>query len=303
MTDQPTPTHISVLYRECLDALLLSPGKTIVDGTFGAGGHSKGIAAEIGKSGHLIAFDQDAEVFTKPVVGEIQSLSKFTPVIANFRTMEEACRELGIESIDGVLMDLGFSSTQIEHSGRGFSFLRDEPLEMTLSDKPETAEITASGLVNYGKEEDLKTIFKNYGDEPFSGRIARVICEARQEKPIETTGQLVEIIRSAIPGKFRNGRTHFATRVFQALRMAVNDELGSAADGMRAAVNLLAPGGRLAVISFHSIEDRLVKHALRDLADEGLVTLVNKKPIEASEEELSANPRARSAKLRIVQKV
>lgn len=303
MTTMPEPTHISVLYQECLDALNLAPGKTIIDGTFGAGGHSTGIAKIIGKTGRLISFDQDAEVFTKPSVEEIRSLTNFTPVTANFRTMAEACKELGIDKVDGVLLDLGLSSTQLEHSGRGFSFQRDEPLAMTFNDKPDTAEITASGLVNYGAEEDLKTIFKNYGEEPFSGRIARVICEERKIKPIETTGELVEVIRKAIPGRFTVGRTHFATRVFQALRMAVNDELGSAEDGMSEAAGLLVPGGRLAVISFHSLEDRLVKHTMKSLESEGVVDLVNKKPLEASEEELARNPRARSAKLRIATKI
>jgi 16S rRNA (cytosine1402-N4)-methyltransferase len=298
------PTHVSVLYNESLDALNLAAGKTIIDGTFGAGGHSSGIAEKIGKKGRLISFDQDAEVFTKPVVEKIRSHTNFTPVNANFRTMYEACRELDIESVDGVLLDLGLSSTQLEHSGRGFSFLREEPLAMTFNDKPETALVTARDIVNYWQQENLATIFKGFGDEPFSGRIARVICEEREKKPIETTTELVEIIRMAIPGKFAGGgRTHFATRVFQALRMAANDELGSAADGMRGAVQLLAPGGRLAVISFHSIEDRLVKHTLKELVDEGLVALVNKKPIEAGEEELKHNPRARSAKLRVVEKL
>ncbi len=296
-------THISVLYRVSLDALDLKEGKVIVDGTFGAGGHSKGIAKEIGKKGTLIAFDQDSDVFKKPIVNEIRTFTNFIPVIANFRTMAQALADKKIDHVDGVLLDLGLSSTQLEISGRGFSFQRDEPLAMTFSDHPEEQLVTAETIVNNWSRETITEILKGFGEEQFAWRIAGAIVEARENAPIKTTNQLVAIIKEAVPGWYLHGRTHFATKTFQALRMAVNDETGSAEEGMRSAFALLAPGGRLAVISFHSIEDRLVKQTLKELAESGHGTLLNKKPIIASDEELELNPRSRSAKLRVIEKI
>lgn len=290
------------MYQESLDALLLAPGKTIIDGTFGAGGHSRGIAEKIGKKGTLIAFDQDGEVFTKPIVDEIRSFTNFIPVIANFRTMAHELSQQKIDHIDGVLLDLGLSSTQLEVSGRGFSFQRDEPLAMTFSDKPEEQLVTAETVVNNWSRETITEILRGFGEEQFAWRIAGAIVEARTKSAIKTTNELVAIIKGAVPGWYQHGRTHFATRTFQALRMAVNDETGSAEEGMRSAFALLAPKGRLAVISFHSIEDRLVKQTMKDLAEHAGGTLVTKKPIIAGDEELSENPRSRSAKLRIIEK-
>lgn len=295
-------THISVLYKESLDALKLAPGKIIVDGTFGAGGHSKGIAEQIGKKGTLISFDQDGEVFTKPIVGEIRTFTNFIPVIANFRTMAHQLSQQKIDHVDGVLLDLGLSSTQLEVSGRGFSFQRDEPLAMTFSDKPEEQLVTAETVVNNWSRETITEILRGFGEEQFAWRIAGAIVDARAASPIKTTNQLVAIIKTAVPGWYQHGRTHFATRTFQALRMAVNDETGSAEEGMRSAYALLAPGGRLAVISFHSIEDRLVKQTMKDLQTNQSGVLITKKPFIATDDELSANPRSRSAKLRIIEK-
>lgn len=295
-------THISVLYKESLDALKLAPGKIIIDGTFGAGGHSKGIATQIGKTGTLIAFDQDADVFSKPIVDEIRSFTNFIPVVANFRTMSHALSEQKIDHIDGVLLDLGLSSTQLEVSGRGFSFQRDEPLAMTFSDKPEEQLVTAETIVNNWSRETITEILRGFGEEQFAWRIAGAIVTARETAVIKTTNELVAIIKSAVPGWYQHGRTHFATRTFQALRMAVNDETGSAEEGMRSAYALLAPGGRLAVISFHSIEDRLVKQTMKDLQVNEDGILITKKPIIAHDEELAQNPRSRSAKLRIIEK-
>lgn len=295
-------THISVLYEESLAALLLAPGKVIVDGTFGAGGHSKGIAEQIGKKGTLISFDQDGEVFTKPIVDEIRSFTNFIPVVANFRTMAHELASQKIDHIDGVLLDLGLSSTQLEISGRGFSFQRDEPLAMTFSDKPEEQLVTAETIVNNWSRETITEILRGFGEEQFAWRIAGAIVEAREAGAITTTNQLVAVIKSAVPGWYQHGRTHFATKTFQALRMAVNDETGSAEEGMRSAYELLAPGGRLAVISFHSVEDRLVKQTMKDLQANHSGTLITKKPIIAGDAELSENPRSRSAKLRIIEK-
>lgn len=295
-------THISVLFKESLEALKLAEGKVIVDGTFGAGGHSRGIAEQIGKKGTLIAFDQDGEVFNKPIVHEIRTFTNFIPVIANFRSMAVVLSEQKIDHIDGVLLDLGLSSTQLEVSGRGFSFQRDEPLAMTFSDKPEEQLVTAQTVVNNWSRETITEILRGFGEEQFAWRIAGAIVEARAKSPITTTNELVAIIKDAVPGWYQHGRTHFATRTFQALRMAVNDETGSAEEGMRSAYALLAPGGRLAVISFHSIEDRLVKQTMKDLSVNQGGLLITKKPMIAGEEELSANPRSRSAKLRIIEK-
>ncbi len=295
-------THISVLYKECLDALNLKEDSVIVDGTFGAGGHSLGIAEKIGKKGTLISFDQDAEVFEKEIVGKISSLTNFISVVANFRSMESELSFRGIEKIDGALLDLGLSSTQLEHSGRGFTFQKDEPLYMTFSATPNDQIITAEIIINEWEEETIANILFGFAEETFSRKIARAIVSERKKKRITTTGELVEIINNAVPAFYKKGKTNPATKTFQALRMAVNDELGSAEDGIKTAYNLLEKGGRLAVISFHSIEDRLVKNTLKEIAENSNATILTKKPICASEEELKNNPRSRSAKLRIIEK-
>ncbi len=295
-------THTSVLYDECLEALNISPGKVVIDGTFGAGGHSLGIAKLIGKKGTLISFDQDGEVFEKPIVDELKKLTNFIPVVANFRDMEKEVLTRGIDSVDGVLLDLGLSSTQLELSGRGFSFQRDEPLHMTFSDKPGEQLITAEVIVNEWQEGVIADILFGFAEETFSRKIAKAIVEAREKSRIVTTGQLVDIIKSSVPGWYQRGRTNPATRTFQALRMAVNDEMGSTEDGIRAAHKMLKKEGRLAVISFHSIEDRLVKNTLKEIFESYGGKILTKKPIIAKDEETSSNPRSRSAKLRIIEK-
>lgn len=295
-------THTSVLFDECIDSLNLKEGKSIIDGTFGAGGHSLGIAKQIGKKGTLISFDQDGEVFQKEIVEEIKSITNFIPVVANFRDMEKEVLLKGINKVDGVLLDLGLSSTQIEHSGRGFSFQRDEPLFMTFSDKPDEQLITAEVIINEWQENVIADILFGFAEETFSRRIAKAIVEARQKARITTTGELVDIIKSSVPAWYQRGRTNPATKTFQALRMAVNDEMGSTEDGIRGAYNLLNEGGRLSVISFHSIEDRLVKNTFKEISETLGAKILTKKPIVAKEEELLANPRSRSAKLRIIEK-
>ncbi len=299
---QEEKTHISVLFDECISGLNLKGGETVIDGTFGAGGHSLGIAKIISKTGTLVAFDQDADVFEKEIVKEISSLTNFVGIVSNFRNMKEETKNRSIESVDGVLLDLGLSSTQLERSGRGFSFNRDEPLYMTFSDKPKDELITAEVIVNEWEEETIANILYGFAEEKFSRKIARGIVEARKLKRIETTGELVDIINNSVPAFYKKGRTNPATRTFQAIRMAVNDELGSAEDGMISAFELLKVGGRLLVISFHSIEDRLVKNTMKKLQDEFKGKILTKKPIEASDEELERNPRSRSAKLRIIEK-
>lgn len=296
-------THKSVLLQEVIESLNLHRGGTYVDGTFGAGGHSRQIARTIGKEGHLISFDQDATVFNGEIIRAISEDTRFTHIVENFGNVKAALETLNMERIDGAMFDLGLSSTQLEESRRGFSFQRDEPLWMTFKNAPQKEDVTAIDIVNHWSEESIATILKGFGDERFARSIARGIVEARGIAPINTTRALVEIIRSHTPGWYHRGRTHFATRTFQALRMAVNDELGVIERGIRGVFELLAPEGRIAVITFHSIEDRLVKQLFRDLKEQGLVEMVTKKPIVPSEAELRENPRARSAKLRIIEKL
>jgi 16S rRNA (cytosine1402-N4)-methyltransferase len=255
----------------------------------------------IGKTGHLIAFDQDASVFTDARLNELKRLTNFTPIVANFRHMSAELARHKVTTINGALFDLGLSSTQLEESGRGFSFQRDEPLQMTFNAKPGKDDVTAETILNHWSEESIATILQGFGEERFARSIARNIVSARESGGVHRTGELVEVIHRSTPLRYQHGRTHFATRTFQALRMAVNDELGAIEDGIRGVVPLLAHDGRVAVISFHSIEDRLVKHLFRTLAQvEHAVTLVTKKPITPSEGEVEDNPRSRSAKLRVI---
>jgi len=276
---------------------------TVVDATFGAGGHSRLIAETIGKKGQLIAFDADQSVFSPEKQNALLALTRFIPVAENFRTIDEALERLSIPGIDAALFDLGLSSTQLEVSGRGFSFLRDEPLLMTFVEKPGEEETTAAEIVNHWSEESIATILRGFGEERFAGRIARGIVETRKKSPITSTTELVETIRAYIPARFQKGKTHFATQTFQALRMAVNDELGVIKAGIEGAYKHLTTGGRIAVISFHSVEDRMVKQLFRKMIDEGAAIAVTKKPLVPNASEIKANPRSRSAKLRVIQKI
>ena len=296
-------THTSVLLQETIAGLGLEPGMSAIDGTFGAGGHSREIAKAIGKKGRLIAFDADDAVFSEEIVQELGHLSGFVPVTENFRHIKETLKRLKVKEVDAIVLDLGLSSTQLEHSGRGFSFQRNEPLRMTFISAPKKDDVTAQSVVNQWSEESIATILKGFGEERFAGRIARAIVSERLNTPIMTTDQLVAVIKGATPGGYHRGRIHFATRTFQALRMAVNDELGAIEAGVKDGFESLGQKGRIAVISFHSIEDRLVKHLFRDLVKEKRAVLVNKKPIISERDETRRNPRARSAKLRVIEKL
>ncbi len=295
--------HVSVLLQEGVDALALRKGMTTIDGTFGAGGHSLAIAERIGKEGRLISFDADASVFTDVKVQELERLTQFTGVNENFRNAGEVLKRLGIGAIDGAIFDLGLSSTQLEASGRGFSFLRDEPLAMTFRAEPGASDVTAQTIVNDWSEASIEAILKGFGEERFARAIAHGIVTAREVSPITRTGQLAEVIRTHTPGWYHRGRTHFATRTFQALRMAVNDELGAIEHGVREVGATLAPGGRIAVISFHSVEDRAVKQLFLAMVATGDFAKITKKPIVPSKEEIERNPRSRSAKLRIIERL
>lgn len=295
--------HTSVLLQEVIEFLRPKAGGVFVDATFGGGGHSRHLAELIGKKGRLYAFDADASVFSSTCIQELEQLTNFTPIISNFRNMGEELARQKVVRIDGALFDLGLSSMTLEESGRGFSFQRDEPLGMTFKKKPVKGDVTAETVLNHWSEESIDAILQGFGEERFHRSIAKKIVTARKEGPLRSTGQLVEVIHQATPFRYQHGRIHFATRTFQALRMAVNDELGAIEAGVRGALSFCVPGSRIAVISFHSVEDRSVKQLFRTLSKgEKLVSLVTKKPVTASFAELRENPRARSAKLRVVER-
>ncbi len=293
--------HQTVLLHEATENLNLKEGGIFFDGTLGGGGHSLKVCSDFGRKVKIIATDRD-----EGAIRRVEEKSKsfdcdLNIVRSNFRKIDEVLASLAIPKVDAVLLDLGISSDQLETSGRGFSFQKDEPLLMTMS---ENGKITAEMIVNQWSEETIADIIYAYADETFARKIAKAIIEARKEKEIKTTFDLVAIIESAVPGKFKNGKKiHSATKTFQALRIAANDEIGALKEGMQKGWNALNKDGRMAIISFHSIEDREVKNFFRDMAKNGEGRLVNKKVITASDAELTQNPRARSAKLRIIEKI
>ena len=290
--------HETVLLKEAVDALAIRPDSIIVDTTFGAGGHATQIVAQLGVSGQYIGIDTD-ETALRHTLNELDNV---TLVNGNFRDLEQLIGSLHIEKVDGILADLGWRMEQFSGNGRGFSFRHDEPLLMTLGD-PSTYAFTARDIVNEWDEHVLADIIYGYGEERFARRIAKRIVETRKETPIETSKQLSDLIVGAYPAVARHGRTHVATKTFQALRIAVNEELTAIEELVEQGINQLKPEGRLAIITFHSIEDRVVKHAFRAAAAAQRGIVITKRPITASEEELEANPRARSAKLRIFEKL
>lgn len=295
--------HKSVLLQEVIESLSPRLGGVFVDATFGGGGHSRSIASLLGPTGLLVAFDADETVFSDVRVSELRTLANFIPVVANFRTMGNELSTHKVTAIDGAIFDLGLSSNQLEESGRGFSFQRDEPLEMTFARTILEGDVTASTVVNEWSEDSIATILRGFGEERFARSIAKHIVLARKLSPIISTAELVEVIHQSTPGWYQRGKTHFATRTFQAIRMAVNDELGAVEEGINAVLPYVKQGGHIAIITFHSIEDRLVKQRFRKLAQDGVVSLVTRKPIVPSEAEVAANPRARSAKLRVIEKI
>jgi len=292
--------HQPVMSAEVLRALDPKPGEIIVDGTVGTGGHSALILPGLLPDGQLIAVDRD------PLSLGVaqQRLSEFTPqarfVHENYRHLPSILQSLGYGHLDGLLLDLGMSSPQVDRAERGFSFLKDGPLDMRMD--PGQA-MTAERLVNRSFAEELADLIATLGEERFAKRIARAIVRERQREPIATTTQLAQLITRAVPPGARHGRLHPATRTFQALRMAVNDELGALDELLGALPQLLNPGGRVVIMAFHSLEDRRVKHAFAQGMRDGLWTVLTKKPITPSEDEMLRNPRARSAKLRAIERV
>jgi|SRR3989344_354499 len=285
--------HKTVLLNETIDGLDLKEDSVVLDATFGGGGHSAEILKRFPEV-KIIALDQDASVW------------KSQPGISfhnkNFRNLDEVLKKEGKEKVDGIIFDLGLSSDQLENSGRGFSFMKDEPLFMTMKENPRPEDLTAREIVNDWDEQNLADIIYGFGEERYGRRIAGAIAQARKQKPIETTFDLVGIIKRAVPARYREGRLHFATKTFQAIRIAVNDELEALREGLKVGFESLRSGGRMAVISFHSLEDRITKRFFKDKQKAGEAILINKKPIVAKREEIKNNPRSRSAKLRIIQK-
>ena len=291
--------HKTVLLQETIDGLNIQPDSVIVDGTFGGGGHSLEICRRY-PSVKIVALDQDKDVFA----GENQFKDcNISFVNENFRNIDKVLTGMGVIEVSGIIFDLGLSSDQLENSGRGFSFTKNEPLLMTMKENPSSEDVTAYDVVNTWSEESLADIIYGYGEEKFSRKIAKAIVEARDRKKIETTFDLVGVIESAIPNKYNKGKIHVATKTFQAIRIAVNDELGALSEGLEKGFELLKKGGRMSVITFHSLEDRVVKRFYKTKEGEGVARLINKKVIIAGDEEIKNNRRSRSAKLRILEKI
>ena len=305
--------HKPVLLHECLDALAIRPDGIYVDGTLGRAGHSLEIVRRL-TTGRLIALDRDETAIEAANRRLGDHLDKVTLVHSNFSALDSVLRELGVSGVDGMLFDLGVSSPQLDEAQRGFSYKQDAPLDMRMD---ESAALTAREVVNTYSYEELRRILFEYGEERYAPAIAKKICQRRGQKPIETTLELADIIRSAMPASALREKQHPAKRSFQAIRIAVNDELGELPPMLDAAEQNLKSGGRLAVITFHSLEDRIVKKKLQELAQGCIcppefpvcvcgrkpkMKLITRKPIISGEEELAENPRARSAKLRVAEK-
>lgn len=289
-------SHLPVMPRESRELLDPQPGETVVDGTVGLGGHSLLFGQAVGEQGRLICFDRDPEALARAREALRNAPCRQDFVNAPFERMGEAAAELGVHAVDRIFLDLGVSSLQLDKPERGFSFMRDGPLDMRMH---QGEGMSASDIVNSWSEEQLRELFSRLGEERFSGRLAKSIAARRAEGPIETTGELSKLAESAVP--FR-GKIHPATRIFQALRMEVNDELGTLSRGLAAAGRLLRPGGRLAVLTFHSLEDRLVKRTFLRWRDLGAVVLINSHAVSCARDEAAVNRRARSAKLRVVER-
>lgn len=306
--------HISVLLHECLSGLNIKPYGVYVDGTLGGAGHSSQIAARL-TTGRLIGIDRDPVALAAAGERLKPFADRVTLVHSNFCEMASVLKDLNISGVDGILLDLGVSSPQLDEVSRGFSYMADAPLDMRMNGQDA---LSAETVVNTWSQEELRRILYTYGEERYAPQIAAAICRKREQSPIKTTLELVDIIRSAMPPAALREKQHPAKRSFQAIRIAVNDELGSVEKAMEAAIPLLNPGGRLAVITFHSLEDRIVKLAMADAAkgctcpprlpvcvcgNKPKVKLITRKPQTASEEELEMNPRSRSAKLRVCEKI
>ena len=306
--------HISVLLNECIEGLNIKEDGIYVDGTLGGAGHSSEIVKNLCERGRLIGIDQDKDAL-KAAKEKLKDYNNVTFVHSNFYNIENILHDLNIAGVDGILMDLGVSSYQLDNGERGFSYMQDAPLDMRMNRENS---LSAYEVINSHSEEDLFRIIKDYGEEKFAKRIANFIINKRKEKNIESTLELVDVIKAAIPAKARREGPHPAKRTFQAIRIEVNKELEIIEKTIRDGVERLNVGGRMAIITFHSLEDRIVKTVYKNLANpctcpssfpvcvcnkKPIVKIITRKPIEASKEELDYNPRSRSAKLRIIEKI
>ncbi|MGN1014237.1 MAG: 16S rRNA (cytosine(1402)-N(4))-methyltransferase RsmH [Butyricicoccus sp.] len=307
--------HVSILLQECIDNLNIRPDGVYVDATLGGAGHSLHIAQKLSPNGRLIGIDRDDMALDNARVRLKDYLDRVTLVKSDFRRIDEAIASCGLEKVDGILFDLGVSSPQLDIAERGFSYMQDARLDMRMDQQQQ---LSAYEVVNEWDRTELKRILFEYGEERYAPQIAAAIERERAVQPIETTVQLAEIIRSAMPPSARKEKQHPAKRSFQAIRIAVNDELRSVEQAMERSIECLAPGGRLAVITFHSLEDRIVKAAYRRAAqgctcpkdfpvcvcgNTPKIRMVSRKPLVPDQREIASNPRARSAKLRVCEKL
>ncbi len=293
--------HKTVLLNESIEKLNLKKGSIFFDGTLGGAGHSLKVCSDFGGAVRIIATDRDSLAIRNAKEKLSYLGCNADLILSDYRQLDEVLINLGIDKVDGILLDLGLSSDQLDVSGRGFTFRNDEPLLMTFSEDEQ--KVDAKVILNNWGEETIADILYGYSDERYSRRIAKAIISARKIKPIETTFQLVEIIRNAVPIAYQRGKTHFATKTFQALRIAINDEITALKEGMKKGWEFLRNGGRMAIISFHSVEDREVKFFFKNKVKGGKGRFITKKPLIPSGEEIYKNPRSRSAKLRVIEKI
>ena len=293
--------HIPVLQKEVLEYLNPKPNENFIDATIGNAGHTLTILERNIPAGKVLGIDADPEIIknTKYSIQNTVYKNRVILVCDNFANLKEIVKQEKFKSVQGILFDLGMSSWHLEESGRGFSFLKNESLDMRYNPRNP---LTAARIVNYYSSQEIEKILKDYGEERFAKKIAQKIIEIRKIKPIETTSQLAEIVKSATPHWYHRKKIHPATRTFQAIRIAVNDELNNLRKTLPQTIEILKPGGRLVVISFHSLEDRIIKNFLKEKAKENILKILTKKPINPSLGEIKINPRSRSAKLRAAQK-
>jgi len=292
--------HYPVMYREIIKLLEPAKRKVVVDCTLGMGGHAGKCLELMGQDSHLIGIDRDQESLERARNNLKDFNGRFTLVKGDFAQVSRILDQLGLKQVDVFLFDLGISTYQLNDPQRGFSFLKEGPLDMRMD---QDAFVSAYDLVNNLSEEELTVIFRKFGEERYARKIAQRLVAARKNEPIVTTTQLTRVIISALSVKFQHGRIHPATRVFQSLRIAVNRELESLREGIKTAVGYLSPGGRIGVISFHSLEDRIVKHTFRDYRSQGVLALITKKPLVPGDSEKEENMASRSAKLRVAEKI
>lgn len=308
-------SHVTVLLKETVEGLNLKPNGIYVDGTLGGGGHSEYLLSQLGPEGTLIGIDQDQDAHRAAGERLARFGKQFVPVHSNFVNIKNVVADLGLKGIDGMIMDLGVSSYQLDEADRGFSYMNDGALDMRMN---RDDEITAWHIVNEYSEKAIYEMIRDYGEEKWASRIAKFIVEARRNGEIKTTFELVDIIKAAIPAKARQDGPHPAKRTFQAIRIEVNNELGIISRAIQDGVSVMNKGGRMGIITFHSLEDRIVKQTFKELAtgckcppefpmcqcgETPIVKVITRKPILPSEGEIEENPRSRSAKLRVIEKL